>query len=283
MTALATQSSPTSEPQSLLLPPHQSDTALHAHLSLGSSPLVGSHKYLGVEIAAQNPALASSLAREARRMEKSGDTAKAIEYLTRAIHLDQASALNRTWLVRRALLIESGGGSAPIRAIELYDIGCTLKQLKLWGEAERAYDGAARLDRAFLWPANNVSWMLAMAAHERTHNASKAVLAAEWACHQSGFGYWGFLGTLAAAFARNGDFERAVAWQQVSLRLTPEAHHEDALRELESYRCREPWIDNDEEPAAGERTDAERLSKVDVPELLARAAALGGGHPARVH
>lgn len=283
MTALAVLSPDAPKPQSLLRPPHQSDTALHAHLSLGSKPLAGEYRYLGVEIAAQNPALASSLAREARRAERSGDTGKAIEYLTRAIRLDQAAALNRTWLARRAVLIEAAGESAPLRAFELYDIGCTLKHLNLWSDAERAYDSAARLDRAFLWPANNVSWMLATTSDAQAHNASKAVLAAEWACHQSGFGYWGFLGTLAAAFARNRDFERAVAWQEISLRLTPEAHHEDALRELESYRRGEPWIDNDEAPAAGERKDVERLSKANVPELLARAAALSGGRSAIVH
>lgn len=283
MTALATQSVAAPEPQPFLQSPHRSDTALHAHLSLGGSLLTGVHKYLGVEIAAQDPALASSLARDARRIAKAGDTAKAIEYLTRAIRFDQAGALNRTWLIRRAALIEAGGDTGPTRAIELYDIGCTLKALKLWSEAERAYDAAARLDWAFLWPANNVAWMLTTTADERTHNVQKAVAAAEWACHQSGFGYWAFLGTLAAAFARSLDFERAVAWQQVSLRLTPEAHRENALSELEFYKRGQPWIDRDEHPVAGDRTDEEELSRVNVPELLARAAALAGGSVVKVH
>lgn len=283
MTALLTHSTTVSETQFRLPPPHQSDTALHAHLSLGFDTLLGEHRYLGVEIAAQNPALASSLACEAHRAEREGDMEKAINYLTQAIRLDQAGALDCTWLVRRVLLIEASGDSAPLRALELYDIGRTLNDLQLWSEAERTYNAAARLDRTFLWPANNISWMLATTSDKQVHNPAAAVLAAEWACHQSGYGYWGFLGTLAAAFARNEDFERAVAWQQISLRLTPEAHRGVAQRELENYRRGEPWIDDNQEPAAGGPTDLERLNKVDVPELLARAAELGGGRPASVH
>lgn len=283
MTTSVTHSTIISDPKPRLLPPHQSDTALHAHLSLGSSPLVGTHRYLGVEIVAQNPAEASSLAREARRAERAGDTATAINYLMKAISLDQAGALNRTWLERRVLLTEANGDSAPLRAFELYDIGRTLNDLKLWPDAERTYDAATRLDPTFLWSANNVAWMLATASDPQAHNPAKAVLAAEWACRQSGYGYWSFLGTLAAAFARNEDFERAVAWQQASLRLTPEAHHEVALRELASYRRGEPWIDNDQEPAAGEPTDLEHLTKVDVTKLLARAAELDGSRPVSIH
>ncbi len=283
MNAHASRNSTAPDTPSLIMPPHPSDTALHAHLSLGSGRLTGEHRYLGVEIVAQNPELASSLARDSRRAERAGATAEAIDRLTRAIRLDQAAALDRTWLVRRAVLIEATGESGPRRALELYEIGCTLRHLGLWSDAERAYDAAARLDRSFLWPANNLSWMLATSADVQAHNPAKAVLAAEWACHRSGFGYWGFIGTLAAAFARNRDFERAVAWQQVSLRLTPEAHREDALRELAGYRRGDPWVDDGEGPAAGDVVDGKCLTGVNVPELLARAAALAGGGAVTFH
>lgn len=274
MTTVTSSSSAVPVPRRLLLPPHSSDTALHAHLSLGTQPLLGTHRYLGVDIVAQNGAVAKALAREAFQAEEAGDGARAIELLTQAMAWDQAGALDRDWAVRRAVLLDATGNGAPRRAAELYDIGCTLKGLGRWAEAEHSYDSALALDPAFLWPVNNTAWMLATAPAEEAHFGARAILAAEWACARSGFGYWCFLGTLAAAFARNGDFERAVAWQKVSLRLTPDLHRDSAQRELECFGRGQAWIDCEPLLAAGGQLSVEDLNEVDLVALLARAAEL---------
>lgn len=266
-----------------LLPPHQSDPALLAILSLGSERFEGPIKRFDVEIVAQNQDAAQSLARDARRAQASGDITQAIEYLTRAIFLDQAGALNRTWLIRRAALSEKVGDMRPSRAMELYQIGCTLRQLRLWRDAEQAYDAAAVLDRDFLWPANNTAWMLATAPAGEAHNGAKAILAAEWACGRSGYGYWSFLGTLAAAFARDGDFERAADWQRISLRVTPKNHLHSAQLELQSFLRQEPWVARESAPAAGAQNHDDELRHIDVLKLLARAAELRESIKTLVH
>lgn len=267
MATLAIPSATARQSHGPLAPPHFSDTFLHAYHSLGGRPLVGSYRYFGLSIVAQNKAAARTCALEAHRAEEAGDARDATELLAQAIAHDQSGALDGDWLARRALLLKSSGNPAPLRAIELFNVGVKLDQIGLFPEAEQAYDSASALDPTFLWPANNTAWMLATSLDDTAHRSNKAILAAEWACARSGYGYWNFLGTLAAAFARHGDFDRAIAWQEVSLRLTPDHHRSRSERELGCYLCFEPWTDHAPSPAAGRR-DVADPEQVDAEALI---------------
>ena len=254
------------------LPRRRSDKALAAHLSLDPENRPAWHQYEDIQILFPDAAKAAELAGEAERAAKvDRDPVAAIRRLEEAIRLDQIAALDGDRLVQRAALYAELGQPGPWRSLELYQIGTSLGRLKRWKEAEVVYDTAVTLDRAFLWPANNAAWLLATAASTRAHNGPKSVAAAEWACANSGWGCWSFLGTLAAAFARESDFDRAVAWQRVSLQLTPEPQRHSAEIELGEFERGRPYTDNNRKVSAGAEITDEELSQLVVRDLLLKA------------
>ena len=253
-------------------PRRLSDKALKAHLSFDPQNPSSGHEYQDIRVLFPDVAKAAKLAGEAELAAKiDRDPVAAIRRLEDAIRLDQIAALDSDRLVRRATLYAELGQADPWRALELYEIGLSLNRLKRWREAEVVYDVAATFDRGFLWPANNVAWQLATTAAPRANNGPKSVAAAEWACANSGWGCWNFLGTLAAAFAREGDFERAIAWQRISLKLTPELYRHNAEIELREFVNGRPYTDNNRSVSAGAEITEEGLSQLDVRDLLLKA------------
>ena len=119
--------------------------------------------------------------------------------------------------------------------------------------------------------ATGASVFLDLKFHDIPNTVAKSVAAAEWACANSGWGCWSFLGTLAAAFARENDFERAVAWQRVSLQLTPEPQRHCAEFELGEFERGRPYIDNKRKVSAGAEITDEELSQLNVRDLLLKA------------
>ena len=254
------------------LPRRRSDKALEAYLSLDTENRPASYQYEDIQILFPDAARAAELAREAERAVKvDRDPVAAIHLLEDAIRLDQIAALDGDCLVQRAALYAELGQPGPWRALELYQIGVSLSRLNHWKEAEVVYDIATALDEGFLWPANNAAWLLATATSTRAHNGPKSVAAAEWTCANSGWGCWSFLGTLAAAFARENDFERAVAWQRVSLQLTPEPQRHCAEFELGEFERGQPCVDNKRKVSAGADITDEELSQLNVRDLLLKA------------
>lgn len=96
---------------------------------------------------------------------------------------------------------------------------------------------------------------------------------AEWICVRSGWGCWCFTNTLAASYARIGDFARAIAWQEVSLDLAPNGKKSDLARDLLLFRDGVP-IQSAGEVAAGGETPREHLADIDVDLLWAGAVRL---------
>ena len=249
-----------------------SDHALRAHLLIEPSQSRAFFKAEGVGIIFQDRERAAALACQAEHaVEVTGDFISAIKLFEHAIFFEQGAGLDGDWLAKRGLLFAELGDTKASDAIELYNIGQGLRQLERWQDAEAVYDAAARLDNDFLWPANNVAWQLATAKAPSAHNAKKAVIVAEWVCAKSGWGYWAFLGTLAAAFARCGDFNRAVAWQKISLGLTPEDHRLRAEQELCEFECRRPFTETAWAPAAGGKVTTEEVGELNAQALLQRA------------
>jgi Flp pilus assembly protein TadD len=88
---------------------------------------------------------------------------------------------------------------------------------------------------------NNLAWVYATSASEANRNGREAVLLATRACELTAFQNAGMLDTLAAAYAEEGDFENAVAYQKRALAMTL-GKEQAALRiRLRRYESGQPY------------------------------------------
>jgi tetratricopeptide (TPR) repeat protein len=88
---------------------------------------------------------------------------------------------------------------------------------------------------------NNLAWLLATAKTPGFRNGRKAVELALKACELSDWRNAEYLDTLAAAYARVGDFDNAVKWQEKALESSKLAGTSDFQQRLNFYRERKPW------------------------------------------
>lgn len=111
---------------------------------------------------------------------------------------------------------------------------------KKYGEAVADYNVAARLfpnDGALN---NDRAWLLATCPNETYRNGAQAVKDATLACELCAFKTYNRLGTLAAAYAESGDFDKAVEWQKKAIALTPASHRQAQLTRLRLYESGKP-------------------------------------------
>ncbi len=96
---------------------------------------------------------------------------------------------------------------------------------------------------------NNLAWLQATCPDARYRDGSKAVENANTARQSDGGQHWYFLGTLAAAYAESGDFQKAVEWQAKAIDLAAtdksatEKDKAEANSRLELYRQGKPYRD----------------------------------------
>jgi tetratricopeptide (TPR) repeat protein len=88
---------------------------------------------------------------------------------------------------------------------------------------------------------NNLAWLLATAKAQGFRNGKKAVELALNACGLSDWKNAEYLDTLAAAYARVGDFNNAVKWQEKVLEFSKSAETPEFQQRLHFYRERKPW------------------------------------------
>lgn len=254
------------------------DAVLSAYGSLPADQWQGRHSHEGVDIVFPDVERAGSLLSEAKRMMEAGSPpATILSLLDDSLRLDYVGALDGAAVEMRAEYYAGVGLDEPQRAAELYSIGVLLTQRKHWGDAATVYQAAGNLDPLLAWHFNNLAWMVSTSPDPRANAGQYAVIEAVKACEVSGWGCWTFLGTLAAALARAGDFTRAAEWQRISLRLAPEKEKVEALEMLNRFQSGEAYVDVGRKPAAGEAgpSDAE-LQKIDVEALLSRSSELIG-------
>jgi tetratricopeptide (TPR) repeat protein len=88
---------------------------------------------------------------------------------------------------------------------------------------------------------NNLAWLMATAKAEGFRNGKKAVELALNACRLSDWKNPEYLDTLAAAYARVGDFDNAVKWQKKALETSKSAETSEFQQRLYFYWERKPW------------------------------------------
>jgi tetratricopeptide (TPR) repeat protein len=88
---------------------------------------------------------------------------------------------------------------------------------------------------------NNLAWLFATAKAPGFRDGKRAVKLALKACELSDWKLGEYLDTLAAAYARMGDFDNAVKWQEKALGQFKSARPSEFQERLHLYRERKPW------------------------------------------
>ena len=88
---------------------------------------------------------------------------------------------------------------------------------------------------------NNLAWLFATAKATDYRDGKKAVELALKACELSDWKNPMYLDTLATAYARAGDFDNAVKWQEKVLTFPEYAYYTEAKKRLHLYRKHKPW------------------------------------------
>jgi tetratricopeptide (TPR) repeat protein len=88
---------------------------------------------------------------------------------------------------------------------------------------------------------NSLAWLFATAKVVRYRNGKKAVELALKGCELSSWRKGEYLDTLAAAYARAGDFDKAVKWEEKALESPNLARPSEFQKRLNLYRERKPW------------------------------------------
>ena len=88
---------------------------------------------------------------------------------------------------------------------------------------------------------NNLAWLLATVKEPHIRNGKKAVELALRACELSEWKNPGYLDTLAASYARVGNFVSATKWQEKALQIFEEGKKAEAQKRLNLYREHRPW------------------------------------------
>ena len=115
---------------------------------------------------------------------------------------------------------------------------------RLMGQYDRAiadFKKAIEINPLVAEAYNNLAWLLATAKVPDYLNGKKAVELARKACELSEWKDPNYLDTLAAAYARVGDFENAVKWQEKALESSKSARKPELQRRLDFYRESKPW------------------------------------------
>ena len=89
---------------------------------------------------------------------------------------------------------------------------------------------------------NSLAWLRATCPETGTRDGKEAVKLAIKACELSNWTYWGYIDTLAAAYAEAGDFKDAVKYQKEALKMVEKSTgHPELQRRLALYEQKQPY------------------------------------------
>ena len=108
-------------------------------------------------------------------------------------------------------------------------------------EAMSDYSKAIEIDSKHVLAYNSLAWVLSTAKEPLIRNGKKARELAIKACELSSWKNSAFLDTLAAAYAREGDFENAVKWEEKAMESAEPAQRAGRKERLKCYEQRRPW------------------------------------------
>jgi tetratricopeptide (TPR) repeat protein len=124
---------------------------------------------------------------------------------------------------------------------------------------------------------NNLAWVLSTSTYDDLRDGKRAIELATLACEVTEYKMPHILSTLASGYAEAGDFDKAIEWIEKGIEVN-EARELDEIvteeekkrqkesleKELESYRQKKPWRENQaEEEAAKKKAEKEKEESSD--------------------
>ena len=213
---------------------------LGCSIALGASPS-----------AAVQPETADAAFGRGVALQEAGRFPEAIKAYDEAIQLgaDHSVAFNNRGAAHGALKQYARAISDFDRALELSPAyaeaycnrGAAYGALKQYDRAISDLDKAIALDASYARAYNNLAWLLATAEEPSIRNGRRAVELALKACALSDCRDPSVMDTVAAAYARNGDFAKAVEWQERSMANPQRAQDDEVQARLKLYRAGKPW------------------------------------------
>ncbi|REJ66801.1 MAG: tetratricopeptide repeat protein [Planctomycetota bacterium] len=128
-----------------------------------------------------------------------------------------------------------------LRALAHNNRGLAHEKIGEFGIALADYAAAIRFNSAYVDPYNARAWLLATCRDPDFHDGPRAVEDATRACDMTEFRNAGFLNTLAAAHARNGDYDMAIQRQNEAMELAPDSWGEWCRARLAEYEKGQPY------------------------------------------
>jgi tetratricopeptide (TPR) repeat protein len=128
-----------------------------------------------------------------------------------------------------------------------YKLAQILKEQGRVPEAASQQRRALELKPDFVPSLNDLAWILATAKDEQVRDPSEALRLAEKACELTSSRDYNCLDTLAAAYARANQFEKAVETAQKAIALAKAANQanvvQDVTEELQLYQTRQAYVE----------------------------------------
>jgi tetratricopeptide (TPR) repeat protein len=124
-----------------------------------------------------------------------------------------------------------------------YYIGLDHLRRKEYHQAVLSLEKSIEADPEYAPPLNNLAWFLATAEKKEMRDGKRAVELALKACEVTEWKNARYLDTLAAAYARAGEFDEAVKWQEKAVEGRKSFDHytrREAQVRLRLYRNRKP-------------------------------------------
>ncbi len=124
-----------------------------------------------------------------------------------------------------------------------YKLGFLLKTQGKLRDAISAYREAIRLKDDYVMAYNNLAWIYAASPNSTIRNGDKSVALATKACELTSFKEAWVLDTLAAAYAEQGNFKKAVEYQTSAIDVSPKKAMPAFFKRLELYHSGQAYRD----------------------------------------
>jgi len=103
------------------------------------------------------------------------------------------------------------------------------------------FEQAIQLEPKYGLAHQNMAWLLATADDAKIRNGKKAIQAATKACELDEYKNLGSLKALAAAFSEDGQFDKAIGWQEKVIELADDEQKPAERKLLEEYKAGKPF------------------------------------------
>jgi len=198
-----------------------------------------------------HPKSASIYQQRAVAWKLSGQPGKAVDDYSKAIELEPKFV--DAWMGRGFIRFQQGEHQQAVddfsAAIELQPTlapaynnrGFNRQKLGDCSGAMADYDEAIRLAPKYALAHQNKAWLLAAGDDAALRNGKLAIESAETACKLTDYKDSGAIKALAAAFAENGEFEKAIGWQEKVVAAVAEDEQPAEREILEDYKANRPF------------------------------------------